>query len=166
MHSDWGMSRALRLEQFSRAYLRAIAAVAGLAIYEPEVDDDSIDLGLAARGGRGTLRSPRLEVQIKATGRDLLREEGIPFPLKVKNFDDLRGKDFIVPRILAVLLVPTEIEEWLQQSDEEMALRRCLSGIAKPSPNSARSISSPTCGPAAGGRGNVPAADTQSGLKD
>ncbi len=52
-------------EQFSHAYVKAVAAVAGFAWYKPSVDDDSIDLGLAQRGGGGTTRSPRLEIQLK-----------------------------------------------------------------------------------------------------
>jgi len=47
-------------EQFSRAYVHAIASVAGFTIYTPQVDDDSVDLGIAQTGGRGTIRSPRL----------------------------------------------------------------------------------------------------------
>jgi hypothetical protein len=39
-----------RKEQFSRAYIHAVASVAGYALYEPYADDDSIDCGLAARG--------------------------------------------------------------------------------------------------------------------
>jgi hypothetical protein len=34
-------------EQFSRAYVFAVAAVAGYATYTPSVDDDSFDLWIA-----------------------------------------------------------------------------------------------------------------------
>jgi len=33
-----------RKEQFSNAYVRAVASVAGFTLAKPEVDDDSIDL--------------------------------------------------------------------------------------------------------------------------
>ncbi len=52
-------------EQFSRAYVQAVAACAGFAWSVPSVDDDSIDMTLSQTGGRGTIRSPRLDVQIK-----------------------------------------------------------------------------------------------------
>jgi hypothetical protein len=123
--TTWGMEPNQQLEQLSRAYVRAVAAAAGVAVYEPEVDHDSIDLGLAARGGPGLLRSPRLELQIKATRRDLLREDGIHYPLKLKNFEDLRGSDFLVPRILVVVLIPSDPTDWLTQTEEELVLRRC-----------------------------------------
>jgi len=42
-----------RKEAFSRAYVEAVAAVAGYGAYRPTVDDDSVDLDIAARGGGG-----------------------------------------------------------------------------------------------------------------
>jgi hypothetical protein len=38
------------------------SAVAGYSLYRPEVDDDSVDLGIASRGNIGSIRSPRLEL--------------------------------------------------------------------------------------------------------
>jgi hypothetical protein len=84
-------------EQFSRAYVRAIAAAAGFDVYTPGVDDDSIDLGIAASAKRSR-RRPRLELQLKCMARkvtDVMR-----FPLGLKNYNDLR-RDCWVPRILA-----------------------------------------------------------------
>ena len=52
-----------------------MATVAGYTLYQPEVDDDSVDLGVAARGGNGTLRSPRLEIQVKCTSTEVLFEQ-------------------------------------------------------------------------------------------
>lgn len=40
-------------ELFSEAYVRAVAAVGGFSVSQPEVDDDSIDLKIVARGGEG-----------------------------------------------------------------------------------------------------------------
>ena len=61
------MHETQQKEQFSKAYIRAIAAVGGLRVSEPEVDDDSIDMTLAARGGSGGVRSPKLDLQLKCT---------------------------------------------------------------------------------------------------
>jgi hypothetical protein len=110
-------------EQFSLAYLRAVAAVAGYALYRPEVDDDSVDWGLAARGDAGTTRRPRLEVQLKCTARDVMDAEHVRFPLKRKNYHDLRHDDLLVPRILVVVLVPPGVADWIRQTEEELAMR-------------------------------------------
>jgi Domain of unknown function (DUF4365) len=118
------MERSLQQEQFSLAYARAVATIAGYAIYRPEIDDDSIDLGVAARGGGGTLRSPRLEIQVKCTGAGVLHESDVRYPLKLKNYDDLRLPCH-VPRILLVVLVPDDPANWLTQTEDELILRRC-----------------------------------------
>jgi hypothetical protein len=37
----------------------------------------------------------------------------------------VHGEDFLVPRILVVVLVPPNPSDWLRQSDEELAMRHC-----------------------------------------
>jgi len=114
-----------RKELFSRAYVHAVTAVAGYSTYAPSVDDDSIDLGIAEAGGSGTLKSPRLELQLKCTSGDDGEGDTLAFPLKRKNYDDLRAH-VLVPRILLVVTVPSDdTKDWLQHGDEEMVLRRC-----------------------------------------
>jgi hypothetical protein len=114
-----------RKEEFSRVYIRAIATVAGFTIYRPEVDDDSVDFGIAACGSDDLARRPRIELQLKCTGAQPIRAEHIVYPLELKNYDDLRPDDLIVPRILVVVLVPPDESEWLRQTEEELSLRRC-----------------------------------------
>jgi len=48
-------------EQFSIAYVRAVAAVAGVKILRAEVDDDSIDIGFERSGGCAA----KLDLQLK-----------------------------------------------------------------------------------------------------
>ncbi len=108
-------------EQFSRAYIHTIASVAGFTIYTPLVDDDSVDLGIAQKGGRGTIRSPRLEMQLKCTYSHKL-VSSLPhfnYPLKRKNYDDLRIPNLMIPRILVVVRVPEDITYWLRHHSEQ-----------------------------------------------
>jgi hypothetical protein len=126
-----------RKEQFSRAYIHAVASVAGYALYEPYVDDDSIDCGLAARGDAGIFFSPRVELQLKSSSRNIVKKERIVFPLGIKNYNDLRVENVLVPRILVVVIVPKEIDNWLSQTEEEMCFKHCaywcsLSGMGEP----------------------------------
>ena len=60
-----------RKEQFSLAFVRAIAAVSGYRITRCEVDDDSIDLGLKGSRRDGSSRcAPHLDLQVKCTETD------------------------------------------------------------------------------------------------
>jgi hypothetical protein len=121
------MDRKQQKEQFSQAYVQAIAACAGFAWSKPSVDEDSVDLMLSQRGGRGTIRSPRLEIQLKCTEKEaILGEDGtFPFSIPRKNYDDLRDITLHVPRILVVVFVPADVEDWLSQKEEELVMRRC-----------------------------------------
>ena len=133
-------------EQFSDAYVRAVASAAGYACYKPEVDDDSVDWGIGATGGKGTLRSPRIELQLKCTGRDVREDNHVQFPLKVKNYNDLRHENDQVPRILVVVVVPERVEDWLGHSEEALALRHCgywISLRGRPDTNNASTITIP-----------------------
>jgi len=113
-------------EQFSLAYLHVVATAAGFKLSDPRVDDESVDVMVGQSGGEGTVRSPLLAVQLKCTERDVLREDGVHFQLKRKNYDDLRDPDVMVPRILVVMLVPEDTSEWLNDVPEEkLCLRRC-----------------------------------------
>jgi hypothetical protein len=119
------MNLSHQKEQFSIAYVRAVASAAGYRISEPKPDDDSIDLEIAARGAYDTLRSPRIDVQIKCTSQNIGRAKTLNFDLKRKNYEDLRGADFLVPRILVVVTVPDRVSDWLVQSENELIMRYC-----------------------------------------
>lgn len=111
-------------EQFSLAFIRAVTSVAGFAMSRPEVDDDSCDLTIRGTRRDGPLQqSPVLEVQVKCTQTDRGRSDAVSYPLKRKNYDDLRAAHPHVPSILVVVCVPAETHAWLQESAEAIALR-------------------------------------------
>jgi hypothetical protein len=119
MHPD------MQKEQFSRAYVQAVAACAGFAWSVPSVDDDSVDMVLHKSGGGGTVRSPKMELQIKCAAAESPVSDTFSFSIKRKNYDDLRDPTVMVPRILVVVLVPENIADWLRHTEAELALRRC-----------------------------------------
>jgi len=112
-------------EQFSIAYARAVAAAAGYKIYREEVDDESVDIGVARSGGSGTVRSPHCDIQLKCTSQNVLTGTSVQFALPLKNYNDLRATDLHVPRILVVLLVPDSVSDWLTQDEQSLCLYRC-----------------------------------------
>ncbi len=116
------MDISQRKEQFSIAYVRAVASAAGFSISTPEVDDDSVDMTLI---GRSFTSRPKIDLQLKCTSEDVLREREVVYPLKRKNYDELRLTGVYVPRLLVVVHVPESDEEWLRHTEDELALRRC-----------------------------------------
>jgi len=111
-------------EEFQYAYVCALAAHAGLNRGDFRVDDDSIDITFQARGdfGPGRRRSPMVQVQLKCSSQDMIADGVIKFPLKIKNYNDLRGDEVVVPRYLAVLLVPDDVQQWIANHDDHIAL--------------------------------------------
>ncbi len=111
-------------EQFSSNFVRVVASVAGYALYKPEVDEDSVDWGIAAKGGIGSIYSPRLELQLKSTSRDVMDDHLIRYPLSLKNYNELRVNSH-VPRILVVVLIPENLSDWVVHSEAELSIRHC-----------------------------------------
>ena len=114
----------LQKEQFSYAYLYAVASTAGYGFQLAlrALDFDGIDAVIAGRGGNGAIRYPRLELQIKSTAQDLIDNDVIKYPLPIKNYNDLRIANCQAPRILVVVLIPENPGKWLQQSEQELCL--------------------------------------------
>lgn len=126
-------------ERFSLSYIQAVATRAGYVVEETRVDRDSVDGALLADFGR----RPRIEFQAKATSRDVVRGNNIHFPLSLKNYNDLR-LDAINPRILIVLLMPQQVQEWVNQTDEELCLRHCAYWLSLEGRPETRNISNIT----------------------
>jgi hypothetical protein len=128
------MDLSSQKEKFSEAYVLAIAATAGYGTYKPSPDDDSVDFGIAA---------PRLELQLKCTAAPTPLGDSLSFPLKLKNYEELRADNFVIPRILVVVLVPDLADDWLEHSETELCMRRCgywVSLRGKPATSNTKSV--------------------------
>ncbi len=114
-------------EQFSYAYIYAVAASAGYSfqIAARPLDFDGIDIILAGGIGSGIIRYPRLELQVKCTSRDVIGQEAIRYPLEVKNYNDLKVENIQIPRLLILVVVPDNLDNWLIQSQQELCLKYC-----------------------------------------
>lgn len=117
------MEENLVKEQYSLAFVSAIASVEKFATHKPFVDDDSIDIGFSQKRGSGTISSPRLEAQLKCTSGDFLKDDYLHFPLKKKNYDDLRIENVHIPRILIVVQVPDDIQDYLEHNEEALIMK-------------------------------------------
>ena len=134
------MTPNLQMEQFSIAYIRAVASCAGYRIGDVYPDLDSMDGILVSDAGR----RPRIDFQLKSTSQNILRDGMLHFPLPINNYDDLRLEEPITPRILIVVRMPKDIEDWLSQSDEELSMRHCAYWISLRSDPSVPNTSSVT----------------------
>jgi len=118
------MTPEQRMEQFSLAYVRAVAAAAGVNATKPDVDMDSVDLVLSVKSAIGRPVSPLVEVQVKSHAAPTPDAPTFAYELKVKNYNELTGRRY-VPRYLVVVLLPDDPADWLGQDEAGLVVRRC-----------------------------------------
>ena len=116
-----GLSISHAQEQFSKAFVLAVAALAGCSAAEPEPDVDDIDWTLSCRLAP---RRPKLDLQVKSWTQDAGTPEALHYPLKRKSYDGLILTNLLIPRFLVLVLVPPSPEAWLSVSPEQLVLRR------------------------------------------
>lgn len=127
-YSDFFMDRNAHKEEFSYAYIHAVAAAAGYSCESATrlKDLEGIDITITALGVLGTRRCPRIDLQVKCTSRtDIIHDDCIKFPLEVPAYEKLRFDDPTLPYFLVVVLVPDNLDDWLIHSENELLLRHC-----------------------------------------
>jgi hypothetical protein len=121
------MTREHRQEMLSRAYVQTIAAKAGVLCSKPD-PDYGIDLslrGVEARGPRLRDTGVQVDLQLRSTMRARVTATEVTYDLEVTSYNDLRVSPKGAPRILVVVVLPDNEEEWVSQSANELCLRRC-----------------------------------------
>ena len=115
-------------EEINLAYVAAIAAAKGFAIEPTRIDNDSVDATICCDGylvpGESILRSPEIKLQLKATLNANIINNHIHFALPIKNYNDLKARS-ATPRLLVVLCLPEQKDEWVTHSSEELILKKC-----------------------------------------
>lgn len=117
--------------ELSYAYLHAVAAKNAMACRagDRHEDNNGIDAQLSAWGSwpETYLKEVTLNFQLKAT-KVQPRDTGthIPYYFKgIQRYNDLRQNVHAVPRLLVVLFLLDNADEWLFHSTDQLALRRC-----------------------------------------
>jgi hypothetical protein len=118
--------------ELSYAYLHAVASWAGFSCEwrNRHLDAACIDATVTEDGRRlaenSRLTHVTLDVQLKATFRDLTENEAhISYALDISTYDRLRTKTIAAPRLLVVLRLPAERNEWLSVTAQQLVARRC-----------------------------------------
>ena len=111
----------------SRAYIQAIAGRCGLSCTLRDYDY-GIDITLheIRRKGRRYVDSGfKLDIQAKSTLDSVLTGAHVLYDLKVHAYEDLRDLEVGCPRILVLMLLPSDEAEWTSQTEDFILLRQC-----------------------------------------
>jgi hypothetical protein len=120
------ITTAHRMESLSRAYVQAVAAQAGLnyCVYGFDYGTDLSLLEVEEVHGRYVETGQQVDVQLKSTTRAVEADTGIRYDLDVRAYDYLRAERNN-PRVLILLVLPAAESDWVAQSPEQLAIRRC-----------------------------------------
>jgi len=118
--------------ELSYAYLHAVASRAGMSCRDGNRHEDGngIDAALTAwlppAAGR-LLTEVDLKVQLKATIADPEDDGGhLHYRLaKASRYNDLRCESVSAPRILVVLFLPRDDQDWIRHTSDQLVLKRC-----------------------------------------
>lgn len=121
------MTRNHRQEALCRAYVQAVAALAGVGTSRPE-PDYGIDLSLreiAIEGSHHRDTSFQIDLQLRATTGASMTEAALVYDLDVNTYNKLRISSAGCPRLLIVLVLPEAENDWLSQTPDQLSIRHC-----------------------------------------
>ena len=114
-----------RQEAFSGAYIRAICAVTGCSVEATTLDNDKIDYVVKSRVQGSQRNKPQIDIQVKCQMSGIASTEPISYSIDLETYDSLRDMKVCIPRILVLVLVPGNVEEWMSQTERELVLSHC-----------------------------------------
>ena len=117
--------------ELSYAYLHAVASHAkcGCRVGTRHEDNTGVDATLVAWGpfANGGYRDEiDLKIQLKATiSTPTVVGDHFSYSLSgISQYNDLRSESIATPRILVVLFLPANHQDWITQSDEALSLHK------------------------------------------
>ena len=115
-------------EALSIAYIQAICGMAG-CLYSTDAKDYWFDITIKdvvkGQDGKCCPSGYNLDIQVKATTDYEINDGHVKYRLRNKNYNDLADSNPGTPRILVVLILPENKNDWLLQNIESLALKKC-----------------------------------------
>ncbi len=135
------------MAELSYAYLHAVAARAGFGCHTGGRIDDAASVDALIRvdeklSSDSILWNFAIEVQLKATQKTLAESNGKYgyFFNGIDRYDRLRDPGSPLPKLLVVLILPSDSTQWLTLDENSLIARRCAYWVslkgAPPSDNS------------------------------
>jgi hypothetical protein len=120
---------------FGEQFVRALAAAANLDAARRDRDRVGVDWNLGYPGRAGTRMFPAIDVQVKCWSSPNDDPDTLRYPLRIKNYNWLAGRDWQLPRFLFLVVAPSDPEKWVHVSSDCLLLRHaaywaCLHDLA------------------------------------
>ena len=118
-------------EEISRSYFCAVAANADAIVDKNDRDENGIDMHLSKTISfpNGDEYDSQLDFQLKSVYSNQQyhfdKDDNIVYCLKVKNYRDLIRQSSN-KRFLALLVLPSDEDEWVVQNQESLLIKKCM----------------------------------------
>lgn len=119
-HFPEGAYQSIRKELFSYAYIEAISTAVGYEcnIKKVIMDNAGIDISVETPGELNKCLSPKFDAQVKCTSKDCIKDGWVVFNgLQASNYRRLIHPKPYCEQLLIVVIVPKEVDEWIEISD-------------------------------------------------
>jgi len=114
-------------QQMSYAYLYMVAAAAGLSVLEWRSDFDGVDTTLSSDADFGDRRGHKLDVQLKCTSSpNFISGNLLSHQLQRERYLKLKEPKRYQIGMIAVLVLPEDWVDWLDQDEERLLSRSCM----------------------------------------
>ncbi|UQX89200.1 DUF4365 domain-containing protein [Jatrophihabitans telluris] len=104
--------------------MRAVVTAARCSYEQIDVDYQTVDASIRQTANHYVFSSAQVDVQLKCTSQDVVKDDHVAFSIEKKYFDKLRDTRRYEKIILVVMVVPTNLEDWLIQDDDRLILHK------------------------------------------
>lgn len=112
---------------YGEQFVQALAIVSGLDTLKSAYRDRcGVDWQIQFPGIYRLSRYPKIEVQVKTWSQPHGDDLAWRYPLRVKNFNNLAGEGFSLPRFLFLVIVPDYQPTWTEVSSDNFVLRQAV----------------------------------------
>jgi hypothetical protein len=121
------LPRSEMKNQLSIGFLNAIAAHAGVEFWTSSSDFNGVDATLRTYAKYERRAGATLDVQLKCTSQTAVqKDDHIAWQLNRNSYVKLSDPDRFSLGVLAVLVVPGEVGDWLDQDEDRLLSKSCM----------------------------------------
>ncbi len=123
----WGvLPRNEMKQQISLAYLRMVAATAGINVLDWSSDYEGVDTTVQSGAEFPARIGIKLDIQLKCTSSPNWTKDHLTHQLSRVRYEKLRHEKRLELAMLAVLVVPDDFNDWLDLNEERLHSKCCM----------------------------------------
>jgi hypothetical protein len=116
------LDRRIHQGYYGEAFVQVLAASAGLVVSRPGLDVTGEDFMIGHPGRQGTLRHPKIEVQVKSWSKPTGTDTVWRYRMRASHYNELADCHLYLPRYLFLVIVPSDADRYTSVADDALRL--------------------------------------------